>query len=149
MNNEEKEAALNRLGPRHQGSNQGEIKKYQIIEALSDPKTWFFFLCGVATQVVNGAASNFGSLIIQGFGYSNLVATLFQIPYGMVILVSNISAMYIQRWLPGQKRCIVAVAYVCPALAGAIGIHTIARDHKVALLVCYWVRHLHPLRMTE
>lgn len=106
---------------------------------MTDPKTWLFFLCGVATQVVNGAASNFGRLIIAGFGYSNLVTTLFQIPYGMVILVSNVSAMYIQRWLPGQKRCLVAVLYVCPALAGAVGIHTISRNHKAALLVCYWV----------
>lgn len=110
------------------------------MEAVLDPKTWLFFFCGVATQVVNGAASNFGSLIIQGFGYSNLVTTLFQIPYGMVILVSNVSAMYLQRSLPGQKRCFVAVLYVCPALAGAVGIHTISRDHKVALLVCYWVK---------
>lgn len=131
--------AARRLGPRHHGANHREIKKYQLIEAATDPKTWLFFLCGVATQVVNGAASNFGSLIISGFGYSNLVTTLFQIPYGMVILVSNVSAMYIQRWLPGQMRCLVAVAYVCPALAGAVGIHAISRDHKVALLVCYWV----------
>lgn len=115
---------------------------YQIWEALTDPKTWFFFLCGVCTQVVNGAASNFGSLIIEGFGYSNLVTTLFQIPYGTVILVSNVSAMYIQRWLPGQKRCIVGALYVCPALAGAVGIHTISRDHKIALLVCYWVFYI-------
>ncbi|KAL3256992.1 hypothetical protein ABHI18_007154 [Aspergillus niger] len=136
---EEKHIAINRLGPQHSGTRVSEIKMYQIWEALTDPKTWFFFLCGVCTQVVNGAASNFGSLIIEGFGYSNLVTTLFQIPYGMVILVSNVSAMYIQRWLPGQKRCIVGALYVCPALAGAVGIHTISRDHKIALLVCYWL----------
>ncbi|KAJ5974349.1 MFS general substrate transporter [Penicillium waksmanii] len=139
LNEEEKVVATRRLGPRHHGANHHEIKKYQLIEAATDPKTWLFFLCGVATQVVNGAASNFGSLIISGFGYSNLVTTLFQIPYGMVILISNVSAMYIQRWLPGQMRCLVAVAYVCPALAGAVGIHAISRDHKVALLVCYWL----------
>ncbi|KAJ5455677.1 MFS general substrate transporter [Penicillium daleae] len=139
LKEDEKQVAIRRLGPRHHGSNFNEIKKYQILEAVFDPKTWLFFLCGVATQVVNGAASNFGSLIIQGFGYSNLVTTLFQIPYGMIILVSNVSAMYLQRWLPGQKRCLVAVLYVCPALAGVVGIHTISRDHKVALLVCYWL----------
>ncbi|KAJ6024666.1 MFS general substrate transporter [Penicillium herquei] len=139
LNEEEREAAVQRLGRRHQGANHREIKKYQIIEALTDPKTGLLFLCGLATQVVNGAASNFGSLIIEGFGYSNLVTTLFQIPYGMVILVSNVSAMYIQRWLPGQKRCLVAIIYVCPALAGAVGIHTIPREHKAALLVCYWL----------
>ncbi|KAJ5664681.1 MFS general substrate transporter [Penicillium macrosclerotiorum] len=139
LNETEKKTAIGRLGPKHHGANHREIKKYQIIEALRDPKSWLFFLCGVATQVVNGAVSNFGSLIIEGFGYSNFTTTLFQIPYGMVILVSNVSAMYIQRWLPGQRRCFVAVFYVCPALAGAIGIHTISRDHKVALLVCYWL----------
>jgi hypothetical protein len=130
---------MRHLGPRHHGDNVSEIKRYQLVEAVTDPKTWIFFLCGVCTQIVNGAASNFGSLIIQGFGYSNLVTTLFQIPYGMVILVSNLSAMYIQRWLPGQKRSILGAIYVCPALAGAVGIHAISRDHKAALLVCYWV----------
>ncbi|KAJ5279977.1 MFS general substrate transporter [Penicillium angulare] len=139
LKEEEKKAAVQRLGPRHPGANHREIKKYQIVEALTDPKTWLFFFCGVATQVVNGAASNFGSLIIEGFGYSNLVTTLFQIPYGMVILVSNVSAMYLQRWLPGQKRCFVAILYICPALAGAVGIHTISRNHKAGLLVCYWL----------
>ncbi|GAA92871.1 MFS allantoate transporter [Aspergillus luchuensis IFO 4308] len=112
LNAQEKYVAIHRLGPVHSGTRVSEIKRYQMWEALTDPKTWFFFLCGVCTQVVNGAASNFGSLIIEGFGYSNLVTTLFQIPYGMVILVSNVSAMYIQRWLPGQKRCIVGAIYL-------------------------------------
>ncbi|PYH64286.1 MFS allantoate transporter [Aspergillus vadensis CBS 113365] len=112
LNAQEKYVVIHRLGPVHSGTRVSEIKRYQMWEALTDPKTWFFFLCGVCTQVVNGAASNFGSLIIEGFGYSNLVTTLFQIPYGMVILVSNVSAMYIQRWLPGQKRCIVGAIYL-------------------------------------
>ncbi|XRM46731.1 hypothetical protein ABZX51_009760 [Aspergillus tubingensis] len=112
LNAQEKYVAVHRLGPKHSGTRVSETKMYQMWEALADPKTWFFFLCGVCTQVVNGAASNFGSLIIEGFGYSNLVTTLFQIPYGMVILVSNVSAMYIQRWLPGQKRGIVGAIYL-------------------------------------
>ncbi|KAJ5771365.1 uncharacterized protein N7511_003416 [Penicillium nucicola] len=135
LNEQEKDVAIRRLGPRHHGGNVRKIKRYQLVEAVTDPKTWIFFLCGVCTQVVNGAASNFGSLIIQGFGYSNLVATLFQIPYGMVILGSNVSAMYIQRWLSGQKRCIVGAIYVCPALAGAVGIHILSRDRQSALLL--------------
>jgi hypothetical protein len=139
LNEEEKEAAIRRLGSHHLGANHQKIKKYQIVEALMDPKTWFFFLFGVSTQVVNGAVSNFGSLIIHGFGYSSFVTTLLQIPYGMLILLSNVSAMYLQRWLQGQARCIVALLYVIPSLAGAVGIHTVSREHKVALLVCYLV----------
>ncbi|KAL2828005.1 major facilitator superfamily domain-containing protein [Aspergillus cavernicola] len=122
-----------------------EKERNQILEALTDPKTCLLFLCRVCTQVINGAASNFGSPIIQGFSYSSLVTTLFQIPYGMVILVSNVSAMHLQHWLPDQKRCLVAAIYVCPAVAGAVGLHTIPRNHSMALLVCYWVYSLHAL----
>ena len=96
----------------------------------------------MSTQVVNGAVSNFGSLIVKGFGFSSLNATLLQVPYGFIILFANLSAMYIQRWLPGQMRCAVACVYVLPALAGTIGIHTISRDSRGALLACYYVSYL-------
>lgn len=100
---EEKNVAIQRLGPRHHGANHGEIKKYQIVETAIDPKTWLFFLCGVATQVVNGAVSNFGSLIISGFGYSNLVTTLFQIPYGMVIRFQIYQQCIFNDDYPGRR----------------------------------------------
>ncbi|KAI4843995.1 hypothetical protein E4T44_06446 [Aureobasidium sp. EXF-8845] len=40
-------------------------------------KTYLFFLLGV-----NGGISNFGTIIIKGFGFSTLVTTLMQVPYG-------------------------------------------------------------------
>jgi hypothetical protein len=109
------------------------------VEALLDPKTWFLFLFGLSTQVVNGSVSNFGTLIIKGFGYSTLQTTLLQIPYGIIILFAVLSSMYVQRWLPGQMRCVVAICYVLPALAGIIGIHTISKSNKHALLACFYV----------
>ncbi|KAL1854509.1 hypothetical protein VTK73DRAFT_8731 [Phialemonium thermophilum] len=139
LSESEKKLAVERLRDNQAGIKNTKTKPYQIKEALLDPKTWFFFLLGVATQVVNGAVSNFGSLIVKGFGFSSLNATLLQVPYGFIILSANLSAMYIQRWLPGQMRCVVGALYVVPALAGTIGIHTIARDKKGALLACYYL----------
>ncbi|KAF1846060.1 MFS general substrate transporter [Cucurbitaria berberidis CBS 394.84] len=136
---EQRILAVQRLRVNNTGIKNKEIKRYQIVEALLDPKTWFFFFFGVSTQVVNGAASNFGSLIIKGFGFTTLKTTLLQIPYGFLILVANISAMYIQRWLPGQRRCIVAIVYVLVSLVGIIGVYTIPRHNHWALLVCYWL----------
>jgi len=135
----EKRLAVERLRENQTGIKNTSVKKSQIREALLDPKTWLFFLFGLSTQVVNGAASNFGSLIIKGFGYSSLKTTLLQIPYGFIILFANLSAMYVQRWLPGQRRCLVAVLYVLPAIAGAVGIHTLPRHKTGSLLACYWV----------
>ena len=115
-----------------------------MIEALIDPKTWFLFFFGLSTQVVNGSVSNFGTLIIKGFGYSSLVTTLLQIPYGAIIIFAVLSSMYLQRWLPGQKRCVVAGLYVLPALAGVAGITALGSHNKHAKLACYYVRHLVP-----
>jgi hypothetical protein len=61
-----------------------------------------------------GSVSNFSALIVKGFGSSKLVTTLLQIPYGFIILFAVLSAMYIQRWLPGQRRCVVTVP-ACPS----------------------------------
>lgn len=134
--------AVKRLGENQTGVKNTQIKGYQIVEALTDPKTWLICLLGISTQVVNGSVSNFGSLIVKGFGYSGLNATVLQVPYGFIILFSNLSAMYVQRWLPGQKRCIVAAIYVLPALAGIVGIHLLPRHEKGALLACYWVSYI-------
>lgn len=140
LNATEKKLAVERLRENQTGVKNTTFKRYQVIEALTDPKTWFFFLFGLATQVVNGSASNFGSLIIKGFGYTSLKTTLLQIPYGFIIVFANLSAMYVQRWIPGQRRCMVAALYVLPAMAGAVGIHTLPRHKKGSLLACYWVR---------
>ncbi|KAI4843955.1 hypothetical protein E4T44_06465 [Aureobasidium sp. EXF-8845] len=44
-------------------------------------KTYLFFLLGVVGNIPNGGISNFGTIIIKGFGFSTLVTTLMQVPY--------------------------------------------------------------------
>jgi hypothetical protein len=139
LSTEEKEMAVERLRWNQTGVKTITFKRYQFLEALWDPKTWFLFFFGLSTQVVNGSVSNFGTLIIKGFGYSSLVTTLLQIPYGAIIIFAVLSAMYLQRSLPGQKRCIVAAIYVVPALAGVASIHALSSDSRHARLACYYV----------
>ena len=140
LSTEEKKLAVERLRDNNTGIKNTHFKRYQLIEALIDPKTWFLFLFGMSTQVVNGSVSNFGSLIVKGFGYSRLVTTLLQIPYGFIICFSVLSAMYLQKYIKGQQRCHVAVLYVLPALAGVVGIHVLPSTSRHSLLACYYVR---------
>lgn len=130
---------MERLRDNQTGVKNVSFKRYQVVEAFLDPKTWFLFLFGMSTQVVNGSVSNFGSLIVAGFGYSSLATTLLQIPYGFIILFSVLSAMYVQKWIPGQQRCVVAILYVLPALAGVAGIHALPKTSQGGLLACYYV----------
>jgi ACS family allantoate permease-like MFS transporter len=47
-----------------------EYKKEQLYEAITDPKTWIFFLCALLNNMTNGAITTFYTLITQGFGFS-------------------------------------------------------------------------------
>lgn len=50
--------AVERLRSNQTGLKNIAFKRYQLVEALWDPKTWFLILFGLSTQVVNGAVSN-------------------------------------------------------------------------------------------
>ncbi|KAI9687267.1 MAG: hypothetical protein M1822_002310 [Bathelium mastoideum] len=81
----ERRVAVERLRTNQTGVENKHFKGYQLKEAVCDPKTYLFFVLGVVGNVPNGGISNFGTLIIQGFGFSTLVTTLMQIPYGVLI----------------------------------------------------------------
>ena len=82
LSNREKRIAVERLKSNQTGIENKHLKPYQIREAFMDVKLYLFFLLGVVGNIPNGGISNFGTLIIKGFGFSTLVTTLMQIPYG-------------------------------------------------------------------
>ena len=91
----ERRIAVERLRENQTGVENKHLKPYQILEAFKDYKLYIFFMLGcvceyyplvVAIQqltrtgnIPNGGISNFGTLIIQGFGFSTLVTTLMQV----------------------------------------------------------------------
>ncbi|KAM3419862.1 hypothetical protein BST61_g3191 [Cercospora zeina] len=84
----EKRIAVERLRQDQTGIENKHFKSYQLREAFLDPKLYLFFLLGTVCNIPNGGISNFGTIIIRGFGFSTLVTTLMQIPYGFIIAVS-------------------------------------------------------------
>lgn len=91
--------AVERLKENQTGVENKHLKPRQIMEAFLDYKMYFFFMLGVvckctlvfnwplnrvlknAGNIPNGGISNFGTIIIQGFGFSTLVTTLMQVCY--------------------------------------------------------------------
>ena len=71
--------AAERLKENQTGIENKHIKVYQIKEAFFDYKLYLFFLLGVVGNVPNGGISNFGTIIIKGFGFSTLVTALMQV----------------------------------------------------------------------
>lgn len=71
--------AVERVRENQTGVENKRLKPYQIKEAFLDYKLYIFFLLGCVCNIPNGGISNFGTLIIQGFGFSTLVTTLMQV----------------------------------------------------------------------
>ncbi|KAA8903622.1 hypothetical protein TRICI_005659 [Trichomonascus ciferrii] len=137
----EKKLLVLKLRENQTGIQSNVLKISQLKEAVLDYNVWIFFLIAMFGNIPNGGFSNFGTLIIQGFGFSTLGTTLLQMPYGAVISLSILAAVYINdRLLPvGKGRCIAVIAFMMPNIAGAFGLYFLSDDQKAGRLVCYYL----------
>ncbi|KAJ7173761.1 MFS general substrate transporter [Mycena filopes] len=109
----------------------------QAIEAFVDIKTYLFFLFGFTANVPNGGTSNFGTLIIQGFGFNTLNTTLMQLPYGAIIVAFIVGALVINSKMPKGYRTYLMVATNIPTV---IGFALVAwAKSKGARLFGFWI----------
>ncbi|KAL8378999.1 hypothetical protein RB599_008684 [Gaeumannomyces hyphopodioides] len=115
----ERRFAVDRVVVAGTGRTDGTSWRWaQVRECLADPKTWFFFCLGVASQIPNGGTQNFANLVVHSFGFTALQTTLVNIPYSLL------AAAWIAGtgWLAGRHRtanCLLIVAVVLPCIAGA------------------------------
>lgn len=79
LTHRQRRLAIERLRENQTGVENKHLKAYQVREAFMDYKLYLFFVLGVVGNVPNGGISNFGTIIIKGFGFSTLNTTLMQV----------------------------------------------------------------------
>lgn len=89
-------------------------------------------------NIPNGGISNFGTIIIQGFGFSTLVTTLMQIPYGVLIALSILLCVYLNDRFE-NRRCLFTLIFLVPNLAGSFGLRFVPETEQVGRLICYYL----------
>jgi sugar phosphate permease len=62
-----------------------------------------------------------------------------QIPYGAFIAVMILLSVFINDRLPHNNRCLVAIVFVLPTLAGSFGLNFVPESNSVARLICYYL----------
>lgn len=88
FNKTEKSIALQRTLRNKTGvMDTGKFRWGQVLMAIKDPQTWFLVLYTLCVNFCNGGITSFSSIIIAGFGFSNLKALLIQMPLGAAQLV--------------------------------------------------------------
>ncbi|KAI1619399.1 major facilitator superfamily domain-containing protein [Exophiala viscosa] len=129
--------AIERLKENQTGMENNHFKLYQVWEALMDPKTRLLMFFNMTTCIPNGGISNFGTLIVKGFGFSTLITTIMQIPYGVLIILFILGCMRLNKLFPNNNRCLLIILFTIPNIIGAFGMRYVAHDHKAGRYICY------------
>lgn len=90
LTEEEKKLVVERIRSNQQGFGNKHFKKHQFIEALTDYKTWLFFVFALSNNIPNGGITNFSSILLTGMGYSSGDSLLMQMPQGAIVFVGCI-----------------------------------------------------------
>ena len=88
FSNDEKVFAVQRMRDGQTGIENSHFKAYQVVDALTDPKTYFLLFMTFCIHMVNGAVSGFGSIIVSGFGFDGLHAVLLLGVVGAIVFTT-------------------------------------------------------------
>lgn len=159
----EKRVVVERLRGNQTGIENKHLKAYQVKEAFLDIKLYLFFLLGTVCNIPNGGTcllpsllahskqrlipsptgiSNFGTIIIKGFGFSTLVTTLMQIPYGAIIALSILICVFANEYVEKtgrQGRSWFILLFLAPNIAGAFGLAFLDENNQAGRLVSYYL----------
>ncbi|EPQ50298.1 MFS general substrate transporter [Gloeophyllum trabeum ATCC 11539] len=134
---DERAKAVRRIKENQTGVENKHFKKEQMIEALTDPKTWLFALFSALDNVPN-SLTNQRTIIVSSFGFSNLQTTLLGCVDGFIEIATIWTGVTLAARMKNARAWVGAV-YFAPNLLGVILINTLPWSDKVGLLFGQWL----------
>ncbi|KAK7472926.1 hypothetical protein VKT23_001031 [Stygiomarasmius scandens] len=117
LTKEERVAAMQRISTNKTGTVSYKFEKYQLVEALKDPRLYCLALAILTAGIPNGGVSSFGAIIVNGFGFSVLDSLLLGMSTGGSEIVAVIVGYLIARYT--NTRIIPALCMIAVAIVGA------------------------------
>ncbi|KAI0321964.1 major facilitator superfamily domain-containing protein [Amylostereum chailletii] len=134
---DERAKAVQRIKENQTGVENKHFKKEQMIEALTDPKTWLFALFSALDNVPN-SLTNQRAIIVSGFGFTRLQTTLLGCVDGVVEIVTIFTGVKLAARYPNSTAW-VGIAYFIPNILGVFLVNFLPWSKKVGLLFSVWL----------
>lgn len=120
LNERERRIVVERIRENYQGFGNKVWKKHQFLEAMTDIRTYLFFIYAVAFNIPNSALSSFGSILLHtDLGYSSTDALLYGSPQGVVefiglpVLAYSIQRFNLPRLLTSAILITICICFAC------------------------------------
>jgi len=133
----ERAIAVRRLKENQTGVENKHFKKEQMIEALTEPKTFLFALFAALDNVPN-SLTNQKQIIVSSFGFTPLQTTLLGCVDGIVEIVTILTGVTLASRIP-NSRAYVGFIYFIPNVMGVFLINFLPWSDKVGLLFAQWI----------
>lgn len=105
----ERQIAIRRLEKNNAGTISHEFNKAQFIEAFCDYKLYSCALIVLLTGVPSGALGTFGTIVINGFGFSHFDSLALTCPIGAITALSILTVGYITRKVKSTRYISIIV----------------------------------------
>ncbi|KAG8958436.1 hypothetical protein FRC00_002762 [Tulasnella sp. 408] len=137
LSEQEKIDVVKRIRINQNGIEAKVWKRYQFIEALTDPKTWLFALFAAVANLQGGLGIVFG-LIIKDFGFNTLETTLLGMPVGAAMVIAIIIGTILIRYFP-NSRCLLGIIGFIPCSICCFLLMYLPWENKAGLLVAFYL----------
>ncbi|AOW03642.1 YALI0D05819p [Yarrowia lipolytica CLIB122] len=143
LNEEERKLVLARIASNQQGFENKTFKKEQVWEALTDIRTWLYFLFSVSNNIPNGGLTNFSTILLsETIGLGPTRALLMQTPQGGVEFVGCIFLGWVVQRT--ERRCLIATIAQAIALVASCLLAFLPHSQGAGLCGLYLVM-LYPI----
>ncbi|KAG9042781.1 hypothetical protein FS837_010400 [Tulasnella sp. UAMH 9824] len=115
LTEQEKIDVVKRIRINQNGIETKVWKRYQFIEAFTDPKTWMFFLFACVANLVGGIGVMF-NIIIKGFGFNTLETTALSIPLGAAMVITITIGTILIKYFPNSRCLLGIIGFILPSI---------------------------------
>ncbi|OJJ55365.1 hypothetical protein ASPSYDRAFT_60353 [Aspergillus sydowii CBS 593.65] len=135
---EDKKLMVERVRANETGIQNKRFKRYQLVEALTDPITWLYVFLQLSSTLVIGGLGVFSNIIIKSFGFTTLQTQLLNIAQGGVTIIVMVGSASLATW--SHRTVLVMHLWTFPAIAGTAVIYSISptTSTRIGLLIAFY-----------
>ncbi|RAL05389.1 MFS general substrate transporter [Aspergillus ibericus CBS 121593] len=109
--------------------DEGSFRWDQAWLAVRDPQTWFLVLYTFSVNLCNGGITSFSSIIINGFGFSEVRSLLMQMPLGAAQVVFLLLTAGLATLIP-NTRILMMILNTIVSMIGMILVWKLDEDNR-------------------